>query len=92
MAEDKHKQFTQFALQLPQSGNSLILMQCGLHPGPSEVWLRRRPYCRSAAHNSRRGEIVAVTVYPGLCHCYFPAVAGTVSMEDKTTCLAFFRS
>lgn len=41
IAEDKHKQFTQFALQLPQSGNSLIVMLlCGLRPGLCEEGLR----------------------------------------------------
>lgn len=39
MAEDKHKQFIQFALQLPQSGSSLILILCGLLPGLSEARL-----------------------------------------------------
>lgn len=89
MAEDKHKQFTQFALELPQSGNSLILIQCGLHPGPSEACLCRRPSCRGAAHKSRHGEMIAVAVYPGLGHCFVPAVAGIVGLEDKTMCLAF---
>lgn len=74
MAEDKHKQFTQFALQLPQSGSSFTVIQCRTSPRTGGGVRTRRPSCWSAAHESKHGEMIAATVYPALRHSYFPAV------------------